>query len=308
MKNAQARNVMSIEIASHGGFCFGVKRAIKVARETRKKALRENPGSPAPVYTFGSLVHNPQVTGKLENEGIISISSIDGLRGGYVIIRSHGAPPEFAEQALQQGLKVIDATCPHVKKIHRLARRLRSEGYRVVIAGHRNHPEVIGIMGYSGDDCLVIESCDELAGFQAGAKIGLVVQTTAPRGKFVAIASALVERTEELRIFNTICFETSRRQVEAGEMARRSDLMIVVGGRNRSTTRRLMEICQEAGTSACLVETPLELDPSWFKEASRVGITSGASTPVELAEEVKKAIEGYGGSGGRGFQGKNVNR
>ncbi len=197
-------NSMNIEIALHGGFCFGVKRALKMARETEKMALRESQGSRVPIFTSGPLVHNPQVTRKLEEEGIQSVSSIEGLSEGYLILRSHGAPPEFVEQALHQGLKVVDATCPHVKKIHRVVSRLRKEGYRVVIVGHRNHPEVIGIMGYAGPECLVIEQCHEIAGLNVGKKVGLVVQTTAPRGEFISSTSLLVERTEELRVFNTI--------------------------------------------------------------------------------------------------------
>jgi 4-hydroxy-3-methylbut-2-enyl diphosphate reductase len=146
-------------------------------------------------------------------------------------------------------------------------------------------------MGYAGRECLVIERCQEIAGLNVGKKVGLVVQTTAPRGEFISSISLLAERTEELRVFNTICSETGRRQVEAGDLARRVDLMVVVGGRNSSNTRRLVEICEEAGARTCLVETPGELEPRWFHGIGRVGITSGASTPEELAGQVKLAIE-----------------
>jgi (E)-4-hydroxy-3-methyl-but-2-enyl pyrophosphate reductase len=282
---------MNIEITTHRGFCFGVRRALAMARETKRKAFPGSIGMDLPIFTFGPLVHNPQVQKDLENEGIQSVESLEGLDRGFIIIRSHGAPPDFAEEASRRGLHVVDATCPLVKKIHRVVRRLREKDYGIVIVGHRNHPEVIGIMGHAGPGCIVLESAEELKGLKVSRKTGLVVQTTAPYQKFAKVALDLIARCNECRVFNTICFETGRRQKETRDLARRVELMIVVGGRSSSNTGRLCEICEEAGTPAHLVEPPADLDARRFAGIRSVGIISGASTPEKLTEEVKEAIQ-----------------
>jgi (E)-4-hydroxy-3-methyl-but-2-enyl pyrophosphate reductase len=282
---------MNVRVPAHTGFCFGVKRAIKISRDMKKMALQENPRSPFAIYTLGPLVHNPLVTEELREEGIIPLDSLRKKEKAYLIIRSHGAPPEILKEARMRGYRVVDATCPLVKKIHLIVERLRTEGYGVVVIGHRDHPEVKGIVGYAGDECTVIESKEELDRSPLRKKTGIVVQTTASVLQFSEIASGIVERCLECRVFNTLCFETLIRQRETEELARSVKLMIVVGGKESSNTRRLVEICAAMGTKTHLVETPRELRKSWFRGVNRVGITAGTSTPMEMLNQVSQWIE-----------------
>jgi 4-hydroxy-3-methylbut-2-en-1-yl diphosphate reductase len=282
---------MNIRVPAHTGFCFGVKRAIKITRDINEISRKENLRSPLPIHTLGPLVHNPLVTEKLRDEGIFSLSALKKRGTGYLIIRSHGAPPETLKEAQERGYRVIDATCPLVKKIHLIVERLRKEDYGIVVIGHRSHPEVTGIIGYAGDDCAVIEGREELAALRLRRKTGIVVQTTASVLQFSEITSAIIERCSECRVYNTLCFETLMRQRETEELARSVRLMIVVGGKNSSNTKRLAEICRLAGARTRLVENPQELRKTWFRGFAGVGVTAGASTPIETLNQVTAWIE-----------------
>ena len=281
---------VEVEISLHAGFCFGVKRAVRIATDTKRRAEASDGGSIIPVYTYGPLVHNPAVIDRLSSLGIISVEDLTTVPKGYIVIRSHGVPPEMKLMAARLGFSIIDATCPLVRKIHEVVRTLRDEGCRVIIIGRHDHPEVVSIMGHAGDDCLVIESVQEAKAFKFRRKTGVVVQTTAPLEQFREISAALLSRTFECRIHNTICFETLKRQQETRDLAARVDAMVVVGGRSSSNTTRLVDICNDTGTATYRVEKPEELEPSWFSAVKRVGVAAGASTPEEVIERVRDRL------------------
>jgi 4-hydroxy-3-methylbut-2-enyl diphosphate reductase len=285
---------LEVFIASQAGFCFGVTRALELALAA----------SETPIYTLGPLVHNPLVINKLKERGIHPVSTVEEIREGSLLIRTHGVPPSVIREAEKKNLRIIDATCPLVKKIHGIVSNLKNEGYRVAVIGHSHHPEVQGILGYSGDDSLVVQTEDEAAVLSPQKKLGVVVQTTELTENFHKIALRLLPRAEECRIFNTICFATQERQRAALELAKEVDLMVIVGGKNSSNTRKLLEISQEAGTDTYLVESAEELDPGWFSGKSKIGLTGGASTPDEAIQRVKRTVESFGNTGLPGHSGR----
>lgn len=269
-----------------------MKRAIRIACETTVASQHDSP--PLPVYTYGPLVHNPMVIEKLHSQGITTLDSLDGVPQGYLIVRSHGVPPELGRRAAELGFRIVDATCPLVRKIHKVVESLREQEFTVIVIGHPDHPEVVGIAGHAGSNCMVVEDIRDIESINPGKKVGVVVQTTALRSKFREISAKLLEHCLEncfeCRIYNTICFETLKRQNETRALADRVDVMIVAGGKNSSNTKRLVDICMEAGTATYLIEVPQELRAEWFKGISTVGVTAGASTPEELLEKVKTRL------------------
>lgn len=270
---------MKIIIASHAGFCFGVKRAIKTTYDTAEKAEGE-------VATLGPLIHNPQVVSRLESMGVRPIENILDFNGEALIIRSHGVPASVVKTAGDAGIKLVDATCPFVKKAQEYARQLKEEGCTVVIVGDRDHPEVQGLLSYAGDSALVAADPQDLEGISKVPKIGIIAQTTTTFETFEKIVRQCLRTAKEIRIYNTICDATHVRQQEAQEIARRVDLMLVVGGRNSGNTTRLAELCGLTGTRTFHIETQDEIDPAWFQDVSEVGITAGASTPEWIIEMV----------------------
>lgn len=270
---------MEIIIASHAGFCFGVKRAIKTTYDTAEKAEGE-------VATLGPLIHNPQVVSRLESMGVRPIENILDFDGEALIIRSHGVPASVVKTARDAGIKLVDATCPFVKKAQEYARQLKEEGCTVVIVGDRDHPEVQGLLSYAGDSALVAADPQDLEGIRKVPRIGIIAQTTTTFETFEKIVRQCLHKAKEIRIYNTICDATHVRQQEAQEIARRVDLMLVVGGRNSGNTTRLAELCGLTGTRTFHVETQDEIDPAWFQDVSEVGITAGASTPEWIIEMV----------------------
>jgi (E)-4-hydroxy-3-methyl-but-2-enyl pyrophosphate reductase len=278
---------MEIKLAKKAGFCFGVRRAIEMAYDK----LHESDGKP--VYTLGPLVHNPQVIEQLEKDGIKSIE-IDEMAAkprGHLIIRTHGVSPKIWDKASELSYITTDATCPLVRKIHHIVIDLQKEGYPVIVIGHASHPEVQGIVGEVEDNCFVIEKAEDVAQLQMFKKLGIVVQTTALWSRFQEISAALLEKTQEARIFNTICHATIERQQAAEELAGQVDLMIIIGGKNSSNTGRLLEICKSVNPNAYHVEQPDELNPEWFRGVARTGLTAGASTPDYIIENVYSRIE-----------------
>jgi len=266
---------VEVIVAPHAGFCFGVERAVKIARE-----------APKPVATLGKLIHNPQVVEQLAREGIYPVASLEEVRHGRVIIRSHGAPPEVLARARELGLKIIDATCPYVARAQRLASTLAAKGYEVVIFGDPSHPEVQGLKGWARDKGVVVSSREEALSLPHRPKRALISQTTQPEEKLEEIAAILKEESGELRVYNTLCRTTHQRQKAALELALQVDVMVVVGGRESANTRHLVEICRSTGTPTYHIETAGELQSCWFKNTRRVGITAGASTPAWIIEEV----------------------
>lgn len=274
---------MRVEVARYAGVCYGVERALKLAEEAARSGVA--------VHTLGPLIHNPQAVDALRMKGVEVAGCVDEVDDGTVVIRSHGVDPAIIEEAKDKGLDVIDATCPHVSKAHEAARDLRAEGYTVVIVGEADHPEVVGIMAHAGGEALVVGSADELPETLPSRKVGVVVQTTQAVARLTEVVDALVPQVRELRVVNTICSATGKRQRSAEELAESVDVIVVVGGRNSGNTTRLVEICRAVNPRVFHVETADELLPEWFEGASVVGVTAGASTPDEQIKGVIAAIE-----------------
>ena len=274
---------MRVEVAKHAGICYGVERALRLAEEASE--------SGGEVHTLGPLIHNPQAVAALRDKGVEVAETLDDVGGGTLVIRSHGVVPAIIEEAIARGLDVVDATCPHVSKAHEAAAELSRDGYIVVIVGEADHPEVEGILAHANGEAIVVSSADELPERLGGRRIGIVVQTTQSPKRLAQVVEAILPRASELRVFNTICSATSKRQQSAEELAETVDVMVVVGGHNSGNTTRLVQICDEVNHRVHHVETPDDLDPAWFEGAMSVGVTAGASTPDEQMQAVIRAIE-----------------
>ena len=263
---------MRVEVARYAGICYGVERALKLAEEAAE--------SGADVHTLGPLIHNPQAVAALQRAR--SRSRREPRRGARGHARHPLARrrPRHHRAARARGLDVVDATCPHVSKAHEAAEELMRGGYVVVIVGEADHPEVEGIMAHAGGDALVVSSALELPPRLASRRVGIVVQTTQSLRRLNEVVEAILPRVSELRVFNTICSATGKRQQSAEELAATVDVMVVVGGHNSGNTTRLAEICGEVNSRVHHVETPDDLDPEWFDGAESVGVTAGASTPT----------------------------
>jgi 4-hydroxy-3-methylbut-2-enyl diphosphate reductase len=274
---------IDIRISQSAGFCWGVERALEVAH----KAATEAPG---PVNTLGPLIHNPGVIAELREHGVGVISDPSEATEGTVILRSHGVPRQTREQLRSSGVTVIDATCRFVRSAQDKAAHLKEAGYQVIILGERDHPEVLGLRSYAGDDSLVVESPEDLPKDLSMQRIGVVVQTTQSKERLADLAAHLAPRSRELLIYNTICSATEQRQDAAIAMAAAVDLVIVIGGRESGNTRRLAELCGEVQPRTIHVESADEIGADWFVGIRSVGITAGASTPAEQIEAVVRRI------------------
>jgi 4-hydroxy-3-methylbut-2-enyl diphosphate reductase len=282
---------MDILIAKGAGFCFGVKRALDITFTMAEKKQRG-------VYTFGPLIHNPQVIEKLREEGIESIQDLrhEGIR--TLIIRTHGIPLDLMEEALRKGYEIIDATCPFVKKAQHYAKLLSEDGYQVIILGDREHAEVKGLISYAGKDAIVIAGKEELPLLKS--RVGIVVQTTQPVEGLQRLVGRVIAQSKEMKVHNTICNSTALRLKETEEMAGKVDVMVVVGGKNSANTTQLASLCASLPVITHHIETASELKEEWFEGIKRVGITAGASTPDWIIEEVREWINDRGGEQGDG--------
>ena len=269
---------MEIRIAENCGFCYGVKRAVNMAQDTSDQLERS--------YTLGPIIHNPQVVSNLEEHGVYAVDSLDEIPGGTVIIRSHGVGPAVYEEATDKGLKVVDATCPHVKKAQQDAKSVIDSGMSLVILGEEKHPEVISINLWAQNKGIVIETEEKGKILPVVENRGVVVQPTFSQFKFQSIIDILEEKTQNLKVFKTICTATQERQNSAVELAKTVDLMIVVGGKNSGNTNRLAEVCRDVGCTTYHIETAAELQLDWFNHVQTVGVTAGASTPDWIIKEV----------------------
>ena len=268
---------MEVILAEHLGFCYGVKRAIEIARQ--------NASTDGTSSTLGPIIHNPQMVERLKNEGVGTVSSLDEMEDGLVIIRSHGVGPKVYEKAESRGLELVDATCPHVKKAQLSAKLLSEEGYTVVIVGEKNHPEVKSIFEWTEQNAYIIETEAEVDALPSIGKLGIVSQTTFSGEKFRSIVSCLLEKSREIKILRTICTATDLRQASALELAKKVDVMIVVGGKNSANTTRLAQLCAKE-CQTYHIETAAELQDEWFDKIKKIGITAGASTPDWIIKEV----------------------
>jgi 4-hydroxy-3-methylbut-2-enyl diphosphate reductase len=274
---------MKLLIAKSAGFCFGVKRAMDIAFAAAKRY-------PSDLYTLGPLIHNPQAVEFLENLGIKGRNRIEEIPEGTVIFRSHGVSFQDLMGAKEKGLRIIDATCPIVKKAHYYAKFLHRHGYALLIVGDAHHPEVEAIRSYLKEKVEVIEDVDRIRRSGSWEKLGIIAQTTQSFSLFEEVVALSLERAKEVRAFNTICHATTVRQREAVEIARKVDCMIVIGGHNSGNTQRLAAICREIQPSTFHIETARELDPKKLSEKKRIGLTAGASTPHWIIEEVEEEV------------------
>ena len=268
---------MKISLAEHRGFCYGVKRAVKMAEDCRDMDKAR---------TLGPIIHNPQVVKKLEQDGIFVADSLNDIEDGTVIIRSHGVGPDIYNEAKKRELNIVDATCPHVKKAQMAANKLLQEGYNVIIIGEEKHPEVKSIFEWAEGKAVVIETVEQAQNYSAQGKIGIVAQTTFSGKAFQDIVSALIMKATEIKIERTICTATAQRQDSAISLAKQVQLMLVVGGKNSANTGRLAELCHEVCDKCYHIETVQELNQDWFEGIDHVGITAGASTPDWIIDEV----------------------
>ena len=281
-----------IKLAKFAGFCYGVKRAV----ETAIKLKKENPDKN--VYILGELIHNTDVINELENLGIKTIYEIPAQGDGICIIRSHGEAPEIFEKIKNAGFELVDLTCPDVKKVQQRAVELARNDYFVVIVGKPNHPEVIAIKANAdsySSNVVVATTIEELAPYEAQIKshkkVGVVVQTTQMVSSLNLIVNYLNTIAKEVLIYNTICQSTAMRQKEAKELAKESDLMIVVGSKKSANTTHLAEILKDC-TKTIHIENDKELNKELLKGVETVGITAGASTPQSIIDKVIERIRG----------------
>lgn len=272
-----------IRIAREAGACYGVERALQMV----ESAADEQSGA---VHTLGPLIHNPRVVAELAEKGVDAVDAPEQAAGDTLLLRTHGTVPAEEARARELCARVLDATCPFVKKVHLAAERLSGEGYQVVVVGEAGHPEVEATLPHA-PGAVVVGSAEEAAGLPRTRKVGVVVQTTARRALLADVVEALLGRAEEVRVINTICEATAGHQAAAEELAREADVMIVIGGRISANTTRLAEISAAHCPLTHHVEGADELCPEWFEGAGVIGITAGASTPASQIEAVRAEIE-----------------
>jgi 4-hydroxy-3-methylbut-2-enyl diphosphate reductase len=277
---------MKILLAKNSGFCFGVRRAVEMAEQCAKEGKT--------VYTYGNIIHNDSVVRELAEKGVHSVESLETLQAGdTLIIRAHGAPPAVYEACEECGISLIDATCPYVKRIHKIVERAAEEGNTVLIAGKANHPEVVGIRGWAGDNAFVLESEADVLLLPAMEKAVLVAQTTLPEETFLAIEKAIESRVDSphaLQICNTICDTTRDRQSEAEEISRRSKRMLVLGSKSSANTQKLVEICKKHCKSTENIDSIDKLLLDKLPSDDIIGIVAGASTPDRMIREVLQVM------------------
>lgn len=284
---------MEVFVAKRAGFCFGVKRAMDITFDIARK---KKDG----VYTLGPIIHNPQVIERLKKEAIVPVD-IDELPEKNIralIIRTHGIPCDLYDNIVNRSLKIIDATCPFVKKAQHYAKLLKDNGYQVIILGDKDHPEVKGLVSYAGEDVIVLDENSRLPKLKP--KVGIVVQTTQPVEALKKVLSSIIGHVKELKVYNTICSSTALRLRETENMAKKVDVMIVVGGKNSANTTQIANLCRSLNVSTYHVETASEIEDAWFRSINKVGITAGASTPNWIIKEVEKRIRDIGGESRNG--------
>ena len=268
------------------GLCFGVRRAIEII----DKAAREH----QEIATLGPIVHNRLVVAKLADSGVKVVNELDQVQDRVIAITSHGTPPQLLSQIQARELQVIDTTCPTVRSAQKAAKKLAQAGLRVIIFGEATHPEVKGLLGWAGNNAVATMKGEEIANLEMPRRLGIISQTTQSHTKFVEFINEVIRAVftdiQELRIINTLCQETRKRQEAAIELAGKSDLMIVVGGHNSANTQRLAEVCSPI-VETHLIETAAEIEKDWLSGKQYIGVTAGASTPDEAIEEVVHKLE-----------------
>ncbi len=279
---------MKVIKAKTAGFCFGVKRAV----DTVYKQVDTCNG---PIYTYGPIIHNEEVVKDLESKGVVVLRTeedLDNIFEGTVIIRSHGVKKRIYDKLETKGIRVVDATCPFVKKIHNIVQKESAAGKYILIIGNPDHPEVIGIRGWAGEHAEVIQNADDIEkiDFSKKEKICVVSQTTFNYNKFKDLVEIIKKKSYDIIVLNTICNATKERQTEAESIAESVDAMIVIGDKHSSNTQKLFEICRKACNNTYYIQTLDDLDLNQLGSVETVGITAGASTPNNIIEEVQNNV------------------
>lgn len=288
---------MKVTIDQHSGFCWGVVRTVEIAEEELKATPK--------MYSLGPVIHNPMEIERLAAKGLETVhhEDLERLRGEKVLIRAHGEPPSTYELARRHGVTLVDATCPVVTKVQERIRKFYDKGYQVVIFGKKDHAEVIGLVGVTNGEAVVIKSVDEISAVDLQRKTVLFSQTTMDKATFYQIAELLKARIKELEVGtfeesaidfhakDTICGQVSGRDKKLREFAARQDVVIFVAGKNSSNGKVLYEICRDTNPHTYFVEDEAGLKREWFEGKEAVGISGATSTPQWLMERVKLAIE-----------------
>ena len=282
--------MLKVEVAKTAGFCFGVKRAVETVYEEVGKGKK--------IYTYGPIIHNEEVVKDLEEKGVVVLENeeqLKNLKEGTVIIRSHGVEQRIQKMIEEQGLECIDATCPFVKRIHKIVKEAGENNMEVVIAGNAGHPEVEGIVGWTNATATILETIEEAKAFEkkTDTPVCMVSQTTFNYKKFQDIVEIFEKKGYNGSVVNTICNATEERQTEARKIAASVDVMIVIGGKHSSNTRKLYEICKQECENTYFIQTLDDLHLEIPKSVQLVGITAGASTPKKIIEEVQNYVSNY---------------
>jgi 4-hydroxy-3-methylbut-2-enyl diphosphate reductase len=282
---------MEILVADKAGFCFGVRRALRLAEQATD--------GPNQVFCLGPLIHNRHVVERLESRGLHTCFDLSEVPpGSAAMIRAHGTGPETYTRASDLGMNLVDATCPFVARVQQKAASFAGGGYQVLVLGDRDHPEAQAIVAHTGGVAVIVSGPEDLQGMELRDRVAVVCQTTQTLEHLRELVEVLLPATTELLIANTICSATDERQRAAASLARTVDLMIVVGGHHSANTRRLAQLCAEQGVPTHHLEEAAEIDPAWLTGVERVGVTAGASTPHEMIEEVVARLGDLAGSGG----------
>ena len=284
----------NVVLAKSAGFCFGVKRAVNMVYEEIEKSVES--GENTPIYTYGPIIHNDEVVKDFASKGVTLVKELKELANlpkGKIIVRSHGISRAEYEEMEQYGFTVVDATCPFVRKIHKLVDEHSKLGEYIIIIGNPKHPEVCGIRGWvNGEDVSIIESKEEAQNFTLNAdkKVCIVSQTTFNYNKFQDLVEIICKKGYDISVLNTICNATEERQTEARQIAKEVDAMIVIGDKHSSNTQKLFEICNTECEKTYYIQTSKDMDYQLLKSINNVGITAGASTPNNIIEEVSKNV------------------
>lgn len=282
---------MKIIIAKEAGFCFGVKRAIDMIYEISSKYSNKT------IYSFREVIHNPQEVNRLKSIGINIVKDLDKIKEGSIaIVSTHGITPVEEEILKSKKVILIDTTCPYVKKIHNIVESLAQNDYDILIIGDKHHREVKGILGFCHGKGKVAGSFSEIKKMKLKSKIGVIAQTTQNIDRYKKIAFNVIDKIfktkhAEVRVFNTICDATYKRQKETIKIAKKADAMIIIGGRNSANTRRLYELSKKIQRNVYLIETADEIKKEWLKNKKILGISAGASTPDWIIKEVVSKIK-----------------
>lgn len=284
--------VEEVRIARRTGFCYGVREAIDYARLAAAQGKS--------THTLGQVVHNEGVIAQLEAQGIQTVDTLDDVnQGAAVVIRAHGVTPEVMARAGAKGLEVIDGTCTWVIQEQRELQKLVEESYTIVLLGTPNHPEVVGLLGFA-PDAIVVDEEEDWGRIPRTKRMALISQSTQPPWKFEQLAAYLVSRCHELKVVNTVCPVTIRRQQDTMDVAAEVDMMVVVGGRNSANTKELTRLCQIAGKQVVQIEGAGDLDSATVFDGARiVGVTGGTSTPIEDLEKVAERVYALAGTDAR---------